>query len=54
MDPEFPTDRLAMHVEDSQAQVVITSKALRGRAEALTVLQAFLVRMLCLDGVPAL
>ncbi len=39
MDPEFPTERLAMYAEDTQVHSIITTAALKSRAEALSTAQ---------------
>jgi amino acid adenylation domain-containing protein len=36
MDPEFPTERLAMYAEDTQVHSIITTTTLQSRAEAFT------------------
>ncbi|KAL4545101.1 hypothetical protein Ndes2526B_g02216 [Nannochloris sp. 'desiccata'] len=36
MDPDFPTDRLAMYAEDTQVHSIITMAALKSRAESLS------------------
>jgi len=41
MDPDFPIDRLAMYAEDTQVHSVITTAALKSRAESLSTAHVF-------------